>query len=402
MENAEKFHLKDVYYTERGDKKVFKISWKMTDFCPYHCSYCYMANAVAAAKAKKDNPTQEQVEEIASKLDKYIDSHAEKDAKIWLHLIGGEVSMFNLINILAKIKRLNAISIATNLYRNVDYWKDLKEYCKSRKISFGISGSFHLEMLNEKQRWDFCEKLNAIHSQMKAVVSNSNCEEYKPYFKYMMDHNLALEITICRDNENRGEHLTEENQKYIDSLRKYQYELRAKKGLKPYYIAHLKNGSTFEYTSNIALLNNTYEGILDYTGFYCNAGENNIRINQKGDLLRSACRICSSIMKLGNIFDESTWVPKKDIKPFICDCNYKGKNEVRQLKGCTCFNNTEMWLPGYNRKTKEYIEQKNVKVPNYFAMYEGVNQLKDCDWSRANEIDEDDLKNKINEETNGE
>lgn len=390
MENAEKFYLKDVYYTERGDKNMFKVSWKMTDLCPYHCSYCYMADAVEAARAKKNNPTQEQVEEIASKIDKYVEQHCKNDrTAIWLHLIGGEVSMFNLIAVLDKIKRVNSISIATNLFRKEEYWVELQKYCRSRGIACGVSASFHLEMLNEEQRWEFCHKLKTCKFQMKAVVDNSNCDEYKPYFDYVMENELPLEITLTRDNENRGAKLTKENQEYVDRLRKYQYDLRKKKNRKPYYIAHLKNGERFEYTSNIALLNNTYDGVLDYTGFYCNAGKNNIRITQKGDLLRSACRICSSIMKVGNILDESTWVSRDDMKPFLCDCNFREKGGERTLKGCTCFNNTEMWLPGYDNKTKTYTE-KEVKMPNYWEMYAGTDrQLVNCKWDKANVSEEE-------------
>lgn len=371
MDNTEKFNLSEVYYTERGEKNLFKISWKMTDWCPYHCSYCYMSNAVAAAKAKKDNPTQEMVEEIASKFDRYVETHADPDADVVLHLIGGEVSVFNLIGILDKIKRLKKISLATNFYREQSYWEELKAYCGSRKIGFGISSSFHLEMLNEKQRWNFCEKLKAINGQMKAVVRNENIEVYRPYFDFVMENNLGLEITFERDGNNRGTTLSPENQKYIDTIRDYQFERREKKGFKPHYIAHLKDGRVFNYSSNIALLNNTNDGILDYSGFYCNAGENNVRINQKGQLLRSACRICSTYMKIGNILDESSWIPREKLKPFICDCNFEDLKGQKKLKGCTCFNNTEMWLPGFDRKTGEYTP-KEVEIPDYHKIFEGT------------------------------
>ena len=137
MDNIEKFWLKDVYYVERGDKNVFKISWKMTDYCPYSCSYCYMSDAVEKARAKKDNPTQEQCELIASQFDKYLETHAKPEQTVWLHLIGGEVAIFDLIGILDKIKRLNHISIATNLYRPLEYWKKLKiKQIKNQKLLF--------------------------------------------------------------------------------------------------------------------------------------------------------------------------------------------------------------------------------------------------------------------------
>lgn len=388
MVNSEKFSLKDAYYIESGYPNDYKISWKMTNYCPYNCSYCYMSNAVEAAKAKKDNPTQEELELKASMIDKYLDSHCPKDKFVKIHLIGGEVAIFDLIKIIDKIKRLDLVTIATNFYRNLTYWEELKSYLKSRNTSLGLSASFHLEMLpTERQRWLFCYKLVQFRSQMKAVVSPENIDVYRPYFDYIMKNKLQLEITLVRDSENKCNYnaFTKDQQDYIDSLRKYMYDLQHSKKRRNnfYFRAHLKDGTYNDYTSNISMLNNTKEGILDFSGFYCNAGENNVRINQNGDLLRSACRICSSCMKLGNILDESTWVDQKDLKPFICDCNFKGVDGVRKLKGCTCFNNTEMWQPGYDRKTQVFNESKNIiKIPNYFEMYKNSRQLKDCDWSK--------------------
>lgn len=383
--NSSKFSLKDAFYIESGYPNDYKISWKMTNWCPYHCSYCYMSNAVEAAKAKKDNPTQEQLEQKAEMLNEYLKTHCDENKRVKLHLIGGEVAVFDLRKIVEKIPRVKLLIIATNFYRDVEYWGELKEYLRSRNCSLGISASFHLEMLKEEQRWKFCEKLQEISCQMKAVVSPKNIEEYKPYFQYVIDHNLGLEITLERDNENKALYndFTKEQQSYIDYLRNYQYQRKNKRGDNFYFRAHLKDGTYNDYTSNISMLNNTKEGILDFSGFYCNAGENNIRINQKGDILRSACRLCSTYMKLGNILDKSSWVDQKDLKPFICDCNFKDAKGIKKLKGCTCFNNTEMWQQGYNRETKIFNENVNIiKIPNYFEMYKNSGQLKDCDWER--------------------
>ena len=400
MENSTKFSLKDIYYVELGDKNIFKVSWKMTDWCPYKCSYCYMSKAVEAAKAKEDNPTQEYVEQIASNLDDYVNSHADPNALVRLHLIGGEPSIFNLVALLEKVERVKYISLATNFYRDLDYWVELKDYCIKRQIQLGIAASFHLEMLKtDKQRWDFCHKLLAVKGQLKAVLDNDNIEEYKPYFQFVMDNDLGLEITLTRDGENRGCTLTPENQEYVDQLRDYQYKRRTRRHLKPYFITHHYNGDVNYYSSNISLLNNTKEGILDYSGFYCNAGENNVRINQQGELLRSACRLCSGVMKIGNILDKKSWVNKEDLKPFICNC-YTAKlksnyyNSKKVLKGCTCFNNCEMWQPGYNRETKIFTPGVVEPIPNYHEMYKGTKgELVECMWDRADwpDRDEEDL-----------
>ena len=63
MTNTERIHMDDIMAIERPyDKRpVYKISWKMTDLCPYACSYCYMSNAVAKAKALNSSPKQEDI-----------------------------------------------------------------------------------------------------------------------------------------------------------------------------------------------------------------------------------------------------------------------------------------------------------------------------------------------------
>ena len=54
--------MSDILAIERPYKKrpIYKISWKMTNMCPYACSYCYMSDAVLKAKMCKDNPTQQE------------------------------------------------------------------------------------------------------------------------------------------------------------------------------------------------------------------------------------------------------------------------------------------------------------------------------------------------------
>lgn len=386
----EKFSFEDIAYLERGPKNQFKISWKMTDYCPYSCSYCYMSNAVQAAKAKNDNPSQEFVEKIASKIDKYLETHAKPNVRVELHLIGGEVSIFDLIGLLNQISRVNRLNIVTNLYRSKEYWAALKQYLDRRGIELRMSASFHLPMLSEEKRLEFIEKANLLKAQVKAVVNNENLQEYYKYFIKIMELKLPLEITVERKGDNKSVTLSEENQKLIDGIREYQAELMSGKDRKPYYIAHLKDGRILPYTSNISLINNLEEHSLDLTGYFCNAGINNVRINQKGQILRSACRLCSAYMFMGNLLDESTWVPKSEILPFICDCNIRDKTGRKAFKGCVAFCNTEMWLPGYNTITCKYNPPKRpVVVPNYWAMYDtnGTRELKDCDWSREEEED---------------
>ena len=242
-----KIKMSDILAIERPYKKrpIYKISWKMTNMCPYACSYCYMSDAVLKAKMCKDNPTQQDVEEIASHFDEMIEKLAEPTDFIQLHIIGGEPSIFNLKNVLSKItsNQFCHIILATNLYRPFSYYQDLKEYCGSRNIKIGFIGSFHLEMLKtEKERFEYVNKIVKLKGKCKAVTNNENIPIYKPYFKYLMTQNIPVEITVERDNKNKCVVLSEENQAFIDELRNYCYKLeQSHKSYLPYYTVTLKD-----------------------------------------------------------------------------------------------------------------------------------------------------------------
>ena len=374
MNNSEHISMDDIMMIERPyDKRpIFKISWKMTHLCPYACSYCYMSNAVEKAKMCKDNPTQKKVEEIASHFDEMLSKLADEKDEVQLHLIGGEPSVFDLIKVIAKIKdkRLRYISVASNIYRDYPYWEKLITYCKLREIDIGVSASFHLEQLDTKKKRDeYANKVIGLKLQCKAVVNNENIKDYKPYFDRFMEANRAIEITLERNNKNECCKLSEENQKYIDLIREYQYSRKqSNKTYLPYYTVTLKNGRKIGYSSNIALINSIKEGALNPSGFYCTAGLHNVRIDLKGNLTRSACRLCSMYFKMGNILKGDCEKPDEMV---ICKCREAGKDHIYQDKYCTAFNNTSMYRLGYDRVTGLYNANHGIEIPDYHKLTYG-------------------------------
>lgn len=360
--------MNDIMMIERPyDKRpIFKISWKMTHLCPYSCSYCYMSNAVEKARVCKDNPTQEKVEEIASHFDEMLSKLADEKDEIQLHLIGGEPSIYDLVKVIEKIKdkRLKYISVASNIYRDYSYWERLIVYCKARGIDIGVSASFHLEQLNTKEKRDeYANKVIGLKLQCKAVVNNDNIKDYRPYFDMFMNANVAIEITLERNSKNECCKLSDENQEYIDLIRTYQFNRKQRnKDYLPYYTVTLKNGRKIGYSSNIALINSINEGALNPSGFYCTAGLHNVRIDLKGNLTRSACRLCSMYFKMGNILEGNYEKPKDMV---ICKCHEAGKDHIYQDKYCTAFNNTSMYRIGYDRVTGTYNPNHGVEIPDY-------------------------------------
>lgn len=363
---AEYNYLKmdDIVSIEHPEKKSsFRVSWKMTDFCPYSCSYCYMSDSVLKAKKLLNEPDQIKLEQIASHFDEMIEKLSDPNEKVQLHFIGGEPTVFDLKNIMSKIKspRIKVVIIQSNIYRDFSYWSNLISYLRNRNIIVNVPASFHLEMLKtENARKEFLNKVTSFNMICKAVVNNNNITTYMPYFEELMKHNIEIDISLERGSSNSWEDLTSENQKLVESVRNYSKSLYNEKG--SFYVVTLKNGRKIKYSSNLALLNAIKDGHLDTNGFYCNAGVHNVRILKNGDMYRAACRLCALYFKMGNVLDINSY--NKITKELICETTVKGFNNEFETKYCPCCNNTNMYRVGYDRITGLF-EKPKFAFPDY-------------------------------------
>lgn len=69
--------------------------------------------------------------------------------KVKIDLIGGEVTLFPLNELISGLTslKLAEINITTNLSTPVDYFKQLVDYCTSRKIKLSVTASYHAEFI---------------------------------------------------------------------------------------------------------------------------------------------------------------------------------------------------------------------------------------------------------------
>ena len=309
--------------------KCFKISWKMTDACNYRCPYCYMKDAVA----KQNHTPQDFVEKIASRIDRLIEVQS-KGRSVNLHLIGGEICLYDLVPVIDKIKskQLKSIILATNFSAKDDYWQRLTDYLRQRNVTPNIISSFHLSQCDKNE---FVRKAIKFNTHVKAVVNSENLDTYRPYFDELLDNGNCVEVTVERDDQNKCVPLTEEQQCYIDFLNKELLKHQT------YFNVYLKNGDVITFPSNISFIDSIDIGGFDPDGWVCTAGIDGIRINQKGDVQRAGCRH-SSINKIGNIFDDNIYdkLPKHN---FICRTKETDSKGVFKHKFCTCFGNSSMW-----------------------------------------------------------
>lgn len=360
------FKLDDVVLaSEKSKFNLFRISWKMFDFCPYACPYCYMADLVKRAKLEKELPTIETLIERAKNINNYIKFRG-KD-KIKLHLIGGEVTYYNLIPILDEIKTINNIQIVSNFYRDFDYWKNLIDYLNTRNIKISFSASLHLSAINtpEKEK-DFCEKAIQINDYLqkniqnpyifvvKMVSTNDTIDKFFKISDYLTSHGVRSLISVARNSDQIiVSPLSDEIYKKIDDKNS-----RLDIGKKVGYQIRFKDGTSSVYKSSIQAITHCDKGTLDFTGFTCDAGLHGIRVLEDGRLLGGHCTLLFNYGTIGYIDKPETWLKEEDIKPFICTTHFKNKDGQPAGHPCTGCHYTINERP-----------EKPVKLPNYYQIW---------------------------------
>ena len=123
------------------------LKWRLTYICNYNCPYCIQVAQKHKESYDGDKLKEAQIarEKTASTLDKFLAKINPKGKKIKLELIGGEVTLLNIIAILKKItdKNICELSITTNGSKSLDYFYELADYLHSRDMTFCITFSYH-------------------------------------------------------------------------------------------------------------------------------------------------------------------------------------------------------------------------------------------------------------------
>lgn len=319
--------MDDIVEIIRNDD-TFKISWKMTNWCNYRCSYCYMSKSVS--ETITNTPT-EQLLKIAGELDNIIEKQAN-GRNITLHLIGGEVGYFDLIKILdcIKSKQLSQVIIATNFSSSIKYWYKLLQYCNNRNCWLNIIASLHIEQCNIE---DFIKKVKIMgkHARIKCVINDNNVKQYKEIFSNLKG--IIIQPTLERNSDNENSSISKETKEYIDYLNS-----KLDKSIVPYYYVITKSGKRIPFYSNIEMINNVEGGGFDPEGFECTAGLDGVRIDVDGSLRRAGCQWCGKKENwLGNLITGEYTLPSE---PIICHTTIDHKYLGKRHKFCTAFGNT--------------------------------------------------------------
>jgi len=158
------------------NNKYFNVSWKMTLWCNQKCSYCFQNHTKWREYAEICN--------VADKLNIILNTI---DEDINLQFVGGEVTYYNLIDLLQNhltSKNIKTISIVTNFSNTIDYFNDLNKYCKQNNISLSLVISYHPEYITIENLIDKISKLDSSIkiSHINFVVTNENVNSLENIF----------------------------------------------------------------------------------------------------------------------------------------------------------------------------------------------------------------------------
>ena len=180
-----------------GIENYFNLTYNTTKCCNYHCPYCMQGN-----KPKKDtNPIL--IEKISKEINRIIYNLKQQGKNIDFHLIGGEVSIYDIKNLILKnidLSNIYSFSMVTNLSRSVEYYKELFEYLIQNNVDIRIKASYHP---TETYKEDFINKIknlkdyNIIPSLLITKNEETNENVYSMYNK-LKEINIQPSVSVER------------------------------------------------------------------------------------------------------------------------------------------------------------------------------------------------------------
>ncbi|MBR1403488.1 MAG: hypothetical protein IJ558_04870 [Treponema sp.] len=163
--------MKSIARIDDLDPADFVVKWRMTEICNLRCSYCIHASKRemldSPKRLEKLKAQEERLCAVAREINRLLDSTDFENVK--LDLIGGEVSLLDLKEILGNIQsdKIKKIQITTNMSAAADYYLGLLDFLHSRNVRLSITASFHYEFLDSD---GYFEKIKALDGKADILV----------------------------------------------------------------------------------------------------------------------------------------------------------------------------------------------------------------------------------------
>lgn len=251
------------------------IKWRITYDCNFQCSYCIQN------KCRKDNMDFD-IFSTAERIEKLIQKSKQKNVE--LMLIGGEVSLLPLVDIIKKIPSVTLLHITTNLSADVDFYNRLNDI-----VPLKLCASFHDEYFELD---DFISKFEKINCENKVIetVLNSKTENL---VNELVEKCKVKGIDYLIDSDR----MECDKQKLISSNTKPRLKVTFENGVEKIY----NNKYDMFSDSDIPFIYSKETYLLKTGGMICNRGFNYLYI--RGDVLIGGNGFCHERLKLED------WIP---------------------------------------------------------------------------------------------
>lgn len=307
-------------------KKEFLISWYVTGWCNFKCPYC-----ISSRDREPFTPEQTLVS-ILTKLNDFVNLNVERDRKIVLRLFGGEPGFYDWPLLLEKLSRLNKLAMSTNFSNNLDYYKNLYDYCYSRNIQLVLNCAKHPESR------DFIKKMSEITNWCKekgykepinTFVVNDDFD-FSILNEFKNNGITRLRLSVERSLYNKTLALKQETLNKIYKYNKDYENATTGRTLRVIF----KNGFHKDFVNQSDFNNLMSNGGFKPDGYKCSAGMNNIALWANGDVVYSRCEFLRD-KRVGNILTDDIKLLKDYM---VCELNEKCKKD--DLRCPLCHNTT--------------------------------------------------------------
>lgn len=288
-----------IYLSKR--EEVFKVSWKMTNWCNYRCEYCHAIKSL-------ENTSEEELIRVGKEINRLIE---DRGTKTRLSLIGGEVCYFNLEKIFSYMptKLIKRILIVTNFSNKLEYWNSLYNYCKNRGITLKVCASLHSSQIDNDVFLDkvieYASDKNTNCIKVTGVISEETYNDC--LYAYNKLHPYGIGFMLQRERDQNNQSAKEYDSKIADLIS------LANKDTGQEIIARFDDGTTEVYNSRTEVMYAFEGGGFNPKGMYCTGGIDSVRVNPSGTL---ATNVCGCATKRAIPIEEAKHFPTE---PVLCD-----------------------------------------------------------------------------------
>jgi sulfatase maturation enzyme AslB (radical SAM superfamily) len=299
---------------EKDGNEWLAVNWCLTNVCNYRCTYCDPSLHDGSVPLHK-------LEVLKTFVDR-IFGHAEKlDKRVLFEFAGGEVTYLKYFGEFLEYigVRKGLAAIVSNGSSPLAWWE------KNIQYLYSVSLSLHIAQLKDFEHFKKVAKLVAQSSttylHLNIMMDPKHFDRAVSYareLKETMDCSLALQPLF--EGFGSGTSLVE--YQYTPEQKQIMETLRGE--WVPKNIPTIR-GAVFMENNGVKEFASSYDVIIknwnDFSGWYCNAGVENIVVDLKGDIYRGWC---FQDGKIGNLLDEANPFQEKPVLcgSTLCHCGF--------------------------------------------------------------------------------